>query len=104
MSVPLPILKEDFGARLGVYSEFGSCHNSRWKGDAIADQELENGKKSQIYDQNFCRVSVGCYIKLSTPFGPLRFDFAKPIRVLKDKEGNQLDEERFFMVGYAYQL
>jgi|GEM_PF-6705265 len=103
MSVPLPILKDDLGARFGVYTEFGSCHNSRWKGTKFVD-EIQNGEKNEIYDQNFCRVSVGCFIKLSTPFGPLRFDFAKPIRVLKDKEGNQLDEERVFMVGYAYQL
>lgn len=104
MSVPIPILKEDFGARLGVYSEFGSCHNSRWKDSAIADKKLDNRDETKIYDQNFCRVSIGCYVKLSTPFGPLRFDFAKPVRVLKDDQGKQLDEERVFMVGYAYQL
>lgn len=105
LSVPIPILKEDFGARFGVYSEFGSCHNSRWKGNKQVESKiLANGEKCQIYDQNFCRVSIGCYVKLSTPFGPLRFDFAKPVRVLRDKTGKSLDEERVFMVGYAYQL
>lgn len=103
LSVPIPILKEDFGARFGVYSEFGSSHNSRWKDDVVATEE-KNRKENKIYDENFCRVSLGCYVKLSTPFGPLRFDFAKPVRVLKDKNGNSLDEERVFMVGYAYQL
>ena len=74
-------LPEEYGISGGVFADFGSL----WDLDDTA------GEAGVIVDDGFeLRSSLGVSIFWTTPIGPLRLNFAKPI------QKNALDEENTF--------
>ncbi|MXQ07212.1 outer membrane protein assembly factor BamA [Alphaproteobacteria bacterium GH1-50] len=82
-------LPEEYGISGGVFADFAS----------VWDLDDTTGAASQQVDDGFeLRSSVGVSIFWTTPIGPLRLNFAKPI------EKNPLDEENTFDITISTQF
>lgn len=81
-------LPEEYGISGGVFADFGSL----WGLDDTA------GAAGVVDDGFELRSSVGVSIFWTTPIGPLRLNFAKPI------EKNPLDEENTFDITISTQF
>ena len=80
-------LPEEYGISGGVFADFGSL----W--------DLDNTSGVNPVDDSFeLRSSVGVSIFWTTPIGPLRLNFAKPI------EKNPLDDENTFDITISTQF
>ena len=80
-------LPEEYGISGGVFADFGSL----W--------DLDNTAGANPVDDSFeLRSSIGVSIFWTTPIGPLRLNFAKPI------EKNPLDEENTFDITISTQF
>jgi outer membrane protein insertion porin family len=82
-------LPEEYGITGGVFADFGSL----W------DLDDTLGENDIIVDDGFeLRSSLGVSIFWTTPIGPLRLNFAKPI------QKNALDEENTFDITISTQF
>jgi outer membrane protein insertion porin family len=78
MNFPLPGVPESIGLRGALFSDFGQLWNVNQGGiDAILASNP--GVSTEEIDDNTLRASVGGSIIWSSPFGPLRFDYAVPV-------------------------
>ncbi|MGB3875583.1 MAG: outer membrane protein assembly factor BamA [Shinella zoogloeoides] len=87
-SFPLPLVPRDAGFRGAVFADAGTLYGSDVKtsGDDVWGTSMS------------LRASVGASIIWASPFGPLRFDYAVPIK----KE--EFDEVQRFKFGIATQF
>jgi outer membrane protein insertion porin family len=81
LSYPLG-LPEELGISGRVFSDFGSLFDVNEQGANIADT-------------HFIRVSVGSGISWKSPLGPIRLDFAVPVR------RESFDKSQFFRVNFG---
>ncbi|MDJ1015631.1 MAG: outer membrane protein assembly factor BamA [Paracoccaceae bacterium] len=81
-------LPEEYGITGGVFADFASL----WGLDDTA------GESAEVDDGFELRSSVGISLLWTTPIGPLRFNFARPI------QKNDLDEENTFDVTISTQF
>ena len=79
VSLPLGIPKE-VGMRANAFVDFG----------VLGDTDSVSGQAGDIRDELAFRATYGLSISWRSPFGPVRFDFARPL-VKED-----YDEVRFF--------
>ena len=79
-------LPEEYGISGGVFADFGSL----W--------DLDNNLGGLVDDSFELRSSVGFSVFWTTPIGPLRLNFAKPI------EKNALDETNTFDITISTQF
>lgn len=79
VSLPLGIPKE-VGMRANLFTDFG----------VLGETDAVSSNNSQIEDEMAFRATYGLSVAWRSPFGPVRFDFARPIA----KE--DYDETRFF--------
>lgn len=80
-------LPEEYGISGGVFADFGSL----W--------DLDNTAGAAVVDDSFeLRSSIGFSVFWDTPIGPLRLNFAKPIKK------NDLDEENSFDITISTQF
>ncbi len=75
-------LPQEYGIFGGVFADAGSL----WGLDDI------NGSMGEVDDSFQLRASVGLSLFVDTPFAPLRFNYAFPVRTV---EGDQTEEFRF---------
>ena len=87
-SFPLPLVPRDSGFRGAIFADAGTLYGSDVKttGDDVWGTDMS------------LRASVGASIIWASPFGPLRFDYAVPIK----KE--EFDEVQRFKFGIATQF
>jgi outer membrane protein insertion porin family len=88
-SFPLPMLPRDSGFRGAVFVDAGTLY-----GNDVATVAADNVQGTSMS----LRASVGASIIWASPFGPLRFDYAVPIK----KES--FDEVQRFKFGIATQF
>ncbi|UNK39790.1 outer membrane protein assembly factor BamA [Shinella sp. H4-D48] len=88
-SFPLPAIPRDSGFRGAVFIDAGTLYGNKV---AYADSDKVRGTDMSL------RASVGASIIWASPFGPLRFDYAVPIK----KE--EFDETQRFKFGIATQF
>ncbi|QRI65898.1 outer membrane protein assembly factor BamA [Shinella sp. PSBB067] len=88
-SFPLPMVPRDSGFRGAVFVDAGTLYGNKVKVDPT-----DNVKGTDMS----LRASVGASIIWASPFGPLRFDYAVPIK----KE--EFDEVQRFKFGIATQF
>ncbi len=83
VSLGFPVgLPQELGITGRVFSDFGSLFNLDEKGSTIADPHS-------------VRVSAGFGLSWSSPLGPIKLDFALPVK----KEG--FDKKQFFRIGFG---
>ena len=91
---PFPFAPKDFGLKAALFADAGSLWGYEgartFRHPALMDTQPIN-----VADSAAIRASVGASIIWTSPFGPLRFDFAYPI--LKEK----YDKEQVFRFGAA---
>ncbi len=87
-SFPLPLVPRDSGFRGAVFADAGTLYGN----DAFTGSDKVVGTSSSL------RASVGASIIWASPFGPLRFDYAIPLK----KE--DFDEVQRFKFGIATQF
>lgn len=75
-------LPNEFGIKGAAFTDFGTT----WKPGV---------RGSQVLDKRSVRVSVGLGLSWSSPFGPLRIDYAIPVK--KEK----FDETQRFLFGFS---
>ena len=88
-SFPLPLVPRDSGFRGAIFADAGTLY-----GNKVATLGSDNVKGTDMS----LRASVGASIIWASPFGPLRFDYAVPIK----KES--FDEVQRFKFGIATQF
>jgi len=88
-SFPLPLVPRDSGFRGAIFADAGTLYGN--KVTTVAGDALKGTDMS-------LRASVGASIIWASPFGPLRFDYAVPIK----KES--FDEVQRFKFGIATQF
>jgi outer membrane protein insertion porin family len=98
-------LPNEFGVRGALFSDFGSVWKAPSKGGTHTfERKRENNgveevevitSKSCISDANKIRVSVGVGLAWDSPFGPIRLDYAIPIKKVKT------DQTQRFLFGYS---
>ncbi|MCJ8147693.1 outer membrane protein assembly factor BamA [Shinella sedimenti] len=88
-SFPLPAIPRDSGFRGAVFIDAGTLYGNKV---AYVDGDKVRGTDMSL------RASVGASIIWASPFGPLRFDYAVPIK----KE--EFDETQRFKFGIATQF
>ncbi len=77
---PLPVVPESFGLRGAVFADAATLYGSKVTGAVSTDLEW--------------RASVGVGLMWDSPFGPLRIDYAVPV---KKSKGDQVQEFNFGM-------
>ncbi|MCX7338724.1 MAG: outer membrane protein assembly factor BamA [Alphaproteobacteria bacterium] len=75
-------LPNEFGVRGAVFSDVGTT----WK---------PGQKTATVVDNKAMRASVGCGVAWTSPFGPLRIDYARPIKRQK------FDKEQRVLFGFS---
>ncbi|TPM96532.1 outer membrane protein assembly factor BamA [Mesorhizobium sp. B2-1-3A] len=68
---PLPVIPESFGLRGAVFADAATLYGSK-----IADQTLVNQDSTGMK----LRASVGLGLMWASPFGPIRIDYAIPVK------------------------
>lgn len=68
---PLPVVPESFGLRGAVFADAATLYGSK-----IADQSLVNQDSTGMK----LRASVGLGLMWASPFGPIRIDYAIPVK------------------------
>lgn len=68
---PLPVIPESFGLRGAVFADAATLY-----GNKIADQTLVDQDSTGMK----LRASVGVGLMWASPFGPIRIDYAIPVR------------------------
>ena len=68
---PLPVVPESFGLRGAVFADAATLYGSK-----IADQTLVNPDSTGMK----LRASVGLGLMWASPFGPIRIDYAIPVK------------------------
>lgn len=68
---PLPVIPESFGLRGAVFADAATLY-----GNKIADQSLVNQASTDLQ----LRASVGVGLMWASPFGPIRIDYAIPVK------------------------
>ncbi|RWE45686.1 MAG: outer membrane protein assembly factor BamA [Mesorhizobium sp.] len=68
---PLPVIPESFGLRGAVFADAATLY-----GNKIADQSLVNQDSTGLK----IRASVGLGLMWASPFGPIRIDYAIPVK------------------------
>jgi outer membrane protein insertion porin family len=87
LQIPLYFIPKDVGMRGAIFADAGSLWN--YKGPVSSPS---TGETILLSDNNSIRASVGAGIVWDSPFGPMRFDYAIPLR----KEGyDRVQEFRF---------
>ena len=83
VTFPMPLIPEELGIRAGVFADAASL----W--DYQGTRNV-NGTPINVVDDDFeIRASVGVSVLWASPFGPLRLDYAEPVRKLDgDTEQN----------------
>jgi len=90
---PLPYLSETLGISGAVFADAGSLFGVSGRAeDLLGSTCTSNGC---LVDDNSIRASVGGSVLWSSPLGPLRFDYAVPLK------SESYDEERRFRFGAA---
>lgn len=87
-SFPLPMVPRDSGFRGAIFADAGTLYGN----DVYTGTDVVRGTDMSL------RASVGASIIWASPFGPLRFDYAVPIK----KE--EFDEVQRFKFGIATQF
>ncbi|GMB83041.1 outer membrane protein assembly factor BamA [Shinella zoogloeoides] len=87
-SFPLPLVPRDSGFRGAVFADAGTLYGN----------DVKTGTDTVVGTSMSLRASVGASIIWASPFGPLRFDYAVPIK----KES--FDEVQRFKFGIATQF
>ena len=87
-SFPLPLVPRDSGFRGAVFADAGTLYGN----------DVKTGTDTVVGTDMSLRASVGASIIWASPFGPLRFDYAVPIK--KEK----FDEVQRFKFGIATQF
>ncbi|TJW46893.1 MAG: outer membrane protein assembly factor, partial [Mesorhizobium sp.] len=68
---PLPVIPESFGLRGAVFADAATLYGSK-----IADQSLVEQSSADME----WRASVGVGLMWASPFGPIRIDYAVPVK------------------------
>jgi outer membrane protein insertion porin family len=68
---PVPVIPESFGLRGAVFADAATLYGSK-----ISDQSLVNQASADLN----LRASVGVGLLWSSPFGPIRIDYAIPVK------------------------
>lgn len=81
LQFPLPFVPESAGFRAAFFADAGSVSglDSTNRGLVIANNPGLTALQLQQLDDSSVRASVGASIIWSSPFGPLRFDYAFPV-------------------------
>jgi outer membrane protein insertion porin family len=83
LSLGFPVgLPQELGITGRVFSDFGSLFNLDEKGDSIADPHS-------------LRVSAGFGVSWASPLGPIKLDFALPVK------RESFDKKQFFRIGFG---
>jgi outer membrane protein insertion porin family len=83
VSLGFPLgLPQELGITGRVFSDFGSLFNLDDKGDTIADPQS-------------VRISAGFGVSWSSPLGPIKLDFALPVK------RESFDKKQFFRIGFG---
>ncbi|TGR73448.1 outer membrane protein assembly factor BamA, partial [Mesorhizobium sp. M2D.F.Ca.ET.223.01.1.1] len=67
---PLPVIPESFGLRGAVFADAATLYGNKL-GDALVDPSSTGMK---------LRASVGVGLMWASPFGPIRIDYAIPVK------------------------
>ncbi|MFB9951986.1 outer membrane protein assembly factor BamA [Rhizobium puerariae] len=86
MSMPMPAFPEDFGLRAAVFADAGTLYGN----------DVKLGTSTAEGTDMSWRASVGVGVMWASPFGNIRFDYAKPV-VKEDFDETQ--EFRFSMAN-----
>ncbi|MEQ1407833.1 outer membrane protein assembly factor BamA [Neorhizobium sp. Rsf11] len=86
MSMPMPAFPEDFGLRAAVFADAGTLYGN----------DVNLGTSTAQGTDMSWRASVGVGVMWASPFGNIRFDYAKPV-VKEDFDETQ--EFRFSMAN-----
>ncbi|MBA1140363.1 outer membrane protein assembly factor BamA [Mesorhizobium neociceri] len=68
---PLPVIPESFGLRGAVFADAATLYGNKIKDQSLVDQSSA--------DMNL-RASVGVGLMWASPFGPIRIDYAIPVK------------------------
>lgn len=68
---PIPVIPESFGLRGAVFADAATLYGNKIKDQSLVDQSSA--------DMNL-RASVGVGLLWSSPFGPIRIDYAIPVK------------------------
>ncbi|WP_019223762.1 outer membrane protein assembly factor BamA [Bartonella rattaustraliani] len=82
---PIPIVPEGMGLRGALFADAATLYGNNYK-------PVVQGEAPVIYTKSAWRSSVGVSLMWDSPFGPLRFDYAWPIR---KQEGDLLQKLNF---------
>jgi outer membrane protein insertion porin family len=104
IKIPLPLPKE-YGIRTSIFSDFGTVGlvdegNKFLNGDTSfwVDPDGDGIFEKPIQDDLSLRVTAGVSVSWDSPFGPVRFDFAKVLR----KEDYDRTEGFRFSAGTSF--
>lgn len=104
IKLPLPLPKE-YGIRASLFSDFGTVglvdQSNKVLNDNLAlwvDPDGDGLFEKPIQDDLSLRVSAGVSVSWDSPFGPVRFDFAKVLR----KEDYDRTEGFRFSAGTSF--
>ena len=89
--IPLYFIPKDIGIRASIYADAGSVWN--YKGPTSVPGEVMTFEDSKLI-----RTSVGAGLTWDSPFGPLRFDYAIPLK----KENYDIVQEFRFGGGTRF--
>lgn len=84
VTAPMPLIPEDFGLRIAGFADAGTLYGTKVKTGGFA-----------VEDDSSLRASAGVGIMWASPFGPLRVDYAVPIK------SERYDRERRFQFGMS---
>ncbi|WP_455479854.1 outer membrane protein assembly factor BamA [Bartonella sp. B23] len=85
MQFSMPVVPEGLGLRGALFTDFVTLYGSNY-------QPVFQGEAPVTHTKSALRSSVGVSLIWDSPFGPLRFDYAWPI---KKQEGDQLQQLNF---------
>ena len=91
-------LPEAFGIKGELFTDFGTVFNSGENSVAMGGTNCNYGFACDVLDTMGLRASIGAGIIWTSPFGPLKFEFAYPI----SKESYDQTEKFRFSIGTSF--
>lgn len=85
LQFPFPLLPESLGVRGAIFADTGTVYDSSYKPSKSDNNPI-------LGDDMFWRASTGVSLMWSSPLGPLRFDYAIPLR---KREGDLIQNFNF---------
>ncbi|EJF87581.1 outer membrane protein assembly complex, YaeT protein [Bartonella vinsonii subsp. arupensis OK-94-513] len=82
---PVPVVPEGLGLRGALFADVATLYGNKY-------QPVFQGEAPVTHTKNAWRASAGLSLIWDSPFGPLRFDYAWPI---KKQEGDRLQKLNF---------